>query len=160
MTSTRCQRIGKWSHPKAFFEFWNLMSFHKNWVSAWCYNNPLKNRLMRWFVWVTLGVPHSTRNSRHNSLHWVPIYRHLQQGASCPFHPSVSVWGGWMGDKHANTICYRSMSPFCPVVVWNRVAICLSHWPSLLERQQRIIRKEQMMWHKPPAVWPLTMPVL
>jgi len=152
MTSTRCQRIGKRSHPKAFFEFWNLMSFYGNRVSAWCYNNPLENRLMRWFMWVPLRGTHSTYSRRHNIQMW-----HLQllqlplTGNRLPFSPaSMSVWGGWKSD----------MPPSCPYRAWNRDTICLSHWTSLLERQQGIVRGEQMMCCEPPAVWPLTAHVL
>lgn len=146
----------KTNPPKSILEFWNLMSLYENRVSAWFCNNTLENRLMRWFIWVTQRALHSTHNSPHNthqwlSLHRVPMYRYLKQGASCLFSPlSVSLWSGWIGDKHATTICHNSTSPFCPVGAWNRDAICLSHWSSLLERQQLNQARTNYVLQTPP----------
>lgn len=150
MTSTRCQRIGKRSHPKAFFEFGNLMSFYGNRVSVWCYNNPLENGLMRWFIWVTLRVSHSTHNRLHNiySGHRVPTYTGTSSGEQAALFTRVCVGMRWMdGWQTSFHVTFLSL---------NRDTMCLSHWPSLLERQQR----EQMMCCEPPSAWPLTLRVL
>lgn len=52
--------------PKSISEFWNLVSFHWNTVSTWCYNNPLESRLIRWFIFVT--TPHLQQSARHISV--------------------------------------------------------------------------------------------
>lgn len=52
--------------PKSISEFWNLVSFHWNTMSTWCYNNPLESRLIRWFIFVT--TPHVQQSARHISL--------------------------------------------------------------------------------------------
>lgn len=106
--------------PKIVSECWNLMSFYEKRVSARCYNNPLENRLMRWFIWVMLrvaytfatcvyiGCPHTGTSSR-------------EQAALCTHvHVSMRWMDVWQPCRH------RSMSPFCPVVVWNKRYVCHS----------------------------------
>ncbi len=84
-----------------------------------------------------------------------PFYKtHAPSGEQAALFPQDEV-DGWVTKMPPLTATAR-----CHLFVAHRDTICLSHWPSLLERQQRIIRGEQMMCCKPPAVWHLTLPVL
>lgn len=86
---------------------------------------------MRWSIWATFWL------GLHGPAH--------SAGSRSPFPPMLQASKRWI-DRWQT--CHCSL-PFCSPVVENKDDVRLSHWPSLLERQQRIIKRQQMMCRKP-----------
>lgn len=133
------------------------MSFYRNRVSAWRYNNPLENRLMRWFIWVTLRIQHSAHNSLHNThlWHWECPYTSRKQAALFTYMRLRMRWmDGWQTCHYYLPPSHVTFLSCCSLKQRFYTSVTMT----LLVRETA--EDNKLCAAKPPAVWPLTVHIL